>query len=262
MGQDCVICNHKKRLQIDRDLVKGHGATKVSLKYGVQMMSVHNHQKKHLSRQMLKSGEMKEVANSKNLFGEVQNLIDRTKGILNDAERRDRPHISLGAVRELRQTYEFLIKFSAYMSQIQKEDKQAEQEKELKIIEDNLSKDELLQLTFLLDKMKGETDFYDYPYSGHRCIRCNDIVEPSDDTDDSDDVVSNRVEFNFESTTTNPVKSGDIPMRRKKRKKKMKRKAAISVGDAEEDKPVTSTKRRLRQESLFPNAVDGSVRIL
>ncbi len=255
MTMACVICNHSKRLDIDRDLTKGMGSTKIALKYGVQMNSVHNHKKKHLSRQMLKSGEMQEVANSKNLFGEVQNLIDRTKGILNDAEDKDRPHISLGAVRELRQTYEFLIKFSAYMSQIQKEDKQAEQEKELKIIQDNLSKDELLQLTFLLDKMKGKTDFYDYPYSEHRCLKCNDIVEPSDDDpDEVEDTTTDSVRFNFEK-----------PLKRKKKKKKMKRKVVTTVeddlGEDEEPKAV-STKRRLRPDDMFKGACDGSIRIL
>jgi hypothetical protein len=250
MGQDCVICNHKKRLQIDRDLVKGHGSTKVSLKYGVQMMSVHNHKKNHLSRQMLKSGEMQEVANSKNLFGEVQQLIDRTKGILEDAESKDRPHISLGAIRELRQTYEFLIKFSVHMQQVQENDKQKNQEKQLEVIKDNLTKEELIQLTYLIDKMQGRADAYDYQYSKHRCVSCNMVV-------DNFDYKPTRFNFDDDADDSTTIK------KKKKKKIKMKRKVtAPDLDDEEEPEPIIRTRRLDRDSLLGKGVVDGSVVLL
>lgn len=122
MGQRCCICKHDKRLEIDRDIVKGVPHLKIGKKYGVSNLSVRNHAKNHLSRQMLKSDEMKSVAHSKNLFKEVQELIQRTKNILDKAEEDDRPMISLGAIRELRKTYEFLIKFQVYMAEAQREE--------------------------------------------------------------------------------------------------------------------------------------------
>ncbi len=120
------------------------------------MMSVRNHAKKHLSRQMLKSDEMKQVTHSKNLFEEIQELINRTKQILDKAEAEGMPYVSLGAIRELRQTYEFLIKFSTYMREAQKEDREADFWFSVKIIRKRLTDEEVLLLNKLIQKMNRE----------------------------------------------------------------------------------------------------------
>ena len=62
--------------------------------------------------------------------------------------------ISLGAIRELRQTYEFLIKFSVYMREAQQEDKQAERESQIRDIK-RLSVSEIQLLLKLTQKMNG-----------------------------------------------------------------------------------------------------------
>ena len=146
---------------MDRDIVKGVPHLKIGKKYSVSNLSVRNHAKSHLSRQMLKSDEMKSVAHSKNLFEEIQELITRTKKIFADAENEGRPMISLGAIRELRKTYEFLIKFSAYMQDAQKEDKEAKRENiqfSVKIIKERLSVDEIVLMEKLILKMNGKIE--------------------------------------------------------------------------------------------------------
>ena len=161
MGQRCGICKHDNRLEIDRAIMKGMPYLRIGKKYGVNDVSVANHARKHLSRQLLKSGEMKEVIHSKNLFQEVEGLIGRTKNILNDAEKQGRPMISLNAIRELRKTFEFLIKFSAFMQEAQKvdeKDKWDEIRFAVKIIKERLSVDEISLLHKLMSKMNGEID--------------------------------------------------------------------------------------------------------
>ena len=154
MVQRCCICKHSKRLAIDRDIVKGVSHLKIGKRYGVSNQSVRNHAKNHLSRQLLKSEETRNLLHGRNLLENVQELIQRTKDILNDAESKDRQMISLGAIRELRQTYEFLIKFSVYMREAQQEDKQAERESQIRDIK-RLSVSEIQLLLKLTQKMNG-----------------------------------------------------------------------------------------------------------
>ncbi len=161
MGQKCSICKHDSRLKIDRAIMKGTPYLRIGKKYGVNDVSVANHAKKHLSRQMLKSDEMKQVTHSKNLFEEVQELIQRTKRILDKAEEDDRPMISLSAINSLKSTYEFLIKFSVHMQEARKQDKEgewAEKRFYVNIIKERLSVDEILLLNKLMSKMNGEID--------------------------------------------------------------------------------------------------------
>ncbi len=84
------------------------------------------HAKNHLSRQPLKSQETKEMLHSRNLFQDVEKFIEKTNSILHRADTEDQHFISLTAVRELRQIYEFLIKFSIYMREAQEADNQKE----------------------------------------------------------------------------------------------------------------------------------------
>ncbi len=180
-------------------------------------MSVRNHAKKHLSRQLLKSDDMKQVTHSKNLFEEVQELIDRTKAILTAAEDNNKSNISLGAIRELRCTYEFLIKFSVYIQQAQKEDKEAERARDLQDVS-RLSVHEMRLLSALLAKVKGsvpeDTDvlenagmspYRDYTMYDATCSSDSDVEDAGDCGDDNID------DEDYQ------------PMRRKKKSKKKKK---------------------------------------
>jgi hypothetical protein len=53
--------------------MRGTPYLRIGKKYGVNDVSVANHAKKHLSRQMLKSDEMKQVTHSMNLFKKYRN---------------------------------------------------------------------------------------------------------------------------------------------------------------------------------------------
>jgi hypothetical protein len=165
---------------------------------------------------MLKSGEMKEVMASKNLFEEVQELIQKTKNVLENAEDDNQPTISLGAIRELRQTYEFLIKFSVYMEQAKKQDLEAEKQNAkfvIDIIKERLSGEELSLLNKLIKKMDGDipkdTDILnDAGISTYGRYKSYDFHD-----DDDDDAEDNLTETKVEDAI-------DVPVKKKKRKKK------------------------------------------
>ena len=157
MSMKCHICSHNKKEEIEKQICSGVPHLKIGKTFGVSNMSVRNHARNHLSRQLLKSEETKSLLHGKNLFQNIVELIDRTKAILDDAESKDRPFISLGAIRELRQIYEFLIKFSMYLRDAQKEDRLAERERKLRDVK-RLNTNEIQLLIKLIEKMEGDFD--------------------------------------------------------------------------------------------------------
>ena len=121
MAQRCTICKHSERLEIDRQIVKGVPYLKIANYYDLTPSSMANHAKKHLSRQLLKSHDIAERANADVLLGEIDMCLSKTKDILAKAEEEDKPTLQLQAIREIRQTIEFLSRLAVSMAQLQLE---------------------------------------------------------------------------------------------------------------------------------------------
>jgi hypothetical protein len=70
---------------------------------------------------MLKSGEIMERANAAVLLDEIDICMTKAKGILAQAEKDQKPGLQLQALREIRQTIEFLSKLAISLAQLQQE---------------------------------------------------------------------------------------------------------------------------------------------
>lgn len=161
MAQICQVCNHSKRLEIDRQLVQGISHTKIAQDYGVSMWSVRAHAENHLSRQLVKSVELKQAMQNAGLVNEIESLLNKSKSILNKAEADGKLNLALNAIRETRGTLELMAKICATIYQIQAQELQAQQG-----IDDDatrtqeglekLSDAELNMLMALTEKMRGE----------------------------------------------------------------------------------------------------------
>lgn len=162
MGKACHVCNHPKRLEIDRQLIQGISHTKISREYEVSASSVRSHAENHISRQLVKSQEMKQAVESAGLVTEIEDLLRRSKKILNSAERDGKLAIALGAIRETRGTLELMAKICATIYQIQAQELQAQQSEHDESVDVEmqarlklLSDAELSMLTALNEKMCG-----------------------------------------------------------------------------------------------------------
>lgn len=130
MGQVCQICNHPNRLEIDRELVKGISHSKIANQFGVDSQAVRRHGELHLSRQLVKSYEMRQAIESTGLVTEIQELLKRSKHILRRAERDDKLSLALGAIRETRGTLELMARICSTIFQIEQAQLHAQQEQE------------------------------------------------------------------------------------------------------------------------------------
>lgn len=127
-GRSCSICelDPKTRLKIDRALVRGTSLAGISRVFKVSESALANHRDKHLSRQILLAKDVKRTLDANMLVEEINGLVTRTKAILDTSERDGQKAISLSAIRELRASYEFMVRLACTLHEMKA--KQAEEE--------------------------------------------------------------------------------------------------------------------------------------
>ena len=163
MANACTICNHSNRLDIDRALVAGRSHAGISREFGVSDDALRNHMDNHLSRQLIKSNELKKAMESGNLLNEIEDLLTRSKHIMRRAEHDGRLTLALNAIKETRGTLELMSKIAVTLHQIRAQELEAErmqnnagQEAIQQEGLERLSTPELDMLMALYEKMAGE----------------------------------------------------------------------------------------------------------
>lgn len=183
MAQSCTICNHTKRLQIDRELATAKNVSEISRKYDVDYGALTNHRDNHLSRQLVNAMQKKEALEGMTILSDIEHLIGRTKNILDVAETKKQYGLALGAIREVRESYKLLsqIAFSLHaarqqeleMERLKQNDNEADQLQDLELRMQSLTDEELSQLAVIsrkLNKYKFEpflSDVNDVPFESN-----------------------------------------------------------------------------------------------
>lgn len=158
MGRVCKVCSDKDRLKIDRALVSGQSVSAVAKQFGVSVHSLYQHRRHHLSRQLLKAQESRDLLHSKNLLQEIQFMRDKCRQILAASEEKGSLNTSLGAIRELRSTLEFVTKLAVTLKEEKQREEHEEKRKQIEKLK-RLSREELEQLESLLRRMeRGEPE--------------------------------------------------------------------------------------------------------
>ena len=131
-GQLCKVCTDPKKLEIERKILSGISFSQISQEYGMSIGSVSNHARNHLSRQLIKANDTKELFNSQNLARQLETLVKRTWTLLDKAEEKERLGTAVAAVRELRAHFDSMFKMAAYVREALDADaaKEAEQERQ------------------------------------------------------------------------------------------------------------------------------------
>jgi len=92
----------EERRKIDRELLQGRSKAVLSREHGVQSQALLYHQKYHLYPQMARHVELYEAETSMNLFREIEELMDQTKQILDEAKANGHNTLALKAIAQLR----------------------------------------------------------------------------------------------------------------------------------------------------------------
>jgi len=156
MPMVCQICSHHERLEIDRAVLSGMSKSEIADRFSVPYHSLRNHAEHHLSRQLIKAHETKDILNADALLDETRGMISRIKDIELQAHNGKLLGTGLKAIAELRATFEFLIKLGLSLQRALAEESQAETRHSIDELKENLSVLEMETLMSLLLKAKGE----------------------------------------------------------------------------------------------------------
>jgi hypothetical protein len=102
----CRACGHKKRLEIDRALLEGQSLRDIARRTGTTASSLQRHKAEHLTRDLVKAHEAREVARADSLLADVRNaearaerLYGAAEGILQRALEAEDLKTALNAIR-------------------------------------------------------------------------------------------------------------------------------------------------------------------
>lgn len=117
MAMSCTICSNLNRLSIDRDIVQGGNLTSIAKKYDVSYGSLYGHSQNHISRQLAKAWADKDMTESLDMLGRIDQIISRAEKIFRRNYEQGKDLIALKAIGEQRQTLELLAKISYSLHQ-------------------------------------------------------------------------------------------------------------------------------------------------
>jgi transposase-like protein len=152
----CKICSDRRRLDIDRELVRAGNISKIAKKFGVSYGSLYAHRKKCVTRQLLKSEEMRQMLTAQNLFNEIDFLVEKSKDILERADVNNEHMVSLRAISELRASYEFLTRLAVQFKEVMAENEKKKWRWEVDALKEKFIREELELLQLIYNKKPGE----------------------------------------------------------------------------------------------------------
>ena len=169
MGMACTVCNHEKRVEIDRSIISGQSHTKIAKEYGLNSQAIRHHAAEHLTRQLVTAMEKKEALESHNLISKIDDILAKAKLIFERNYARKKDAIALKALDSQRNTLELLSKIAFALHQARANELEMErirnQEKEDTDVKNCLSEfmgrlndDEQQLFTLLVSKASGEID--------------------------------------------------------------------------------------------------------
>ncbi len=173
MTMKCKICAHRKRLQIDREVVKGGNLTKIAKKFGIPYSSLYAHSQNHITRQLAQAMDKKLTIESFDLLSRIDLIIERAEKIFTRNYENNKDFLALQALNSQRSTLELLSKISYALHQAKMEEaelqrelnKEPEEEAEREYMERMkiLTTPELEMLQKLSDKIEEQSDIIIIP---------------------------------------------------------------------------------------------------
>ena len=124
MGNSSKIMNlqYNTRLELERELVQGKSISGIARKFNVSRDSLEYHKRHNLSQSMARAWSHKLDVDNMSLLDDLNNLIDRTKNILDKAEDKEQLGTQLQAIREIRESYKLLSQIAFSLAQAKQDE--------------------------------------------------------------------------------------------------------------------------------------------
>ena len=112
MTMICSICNHPKRLEIDRDIVQGRALATIVRKFNTPYSALYRHKQNCIHRQLATAWEKKELQENFDLLSRIDKIIQRADDIFKRNYDAKHDVTALKALDTSRNTIELLAKIS------------------------------------------------------------------------------------------------------------------------------------------------------
>lgn len=117
MPRKSSIVMHPKKLEMEREYMEGQPVSEIARKYGVSADALYHHTEHNLSRQLVQAYQQKELNESMDILGGIEDLLKKTRRILDHAEKDKKHRLALSAIKEARGSYELLSKIAYALHQ-------------------------------------------------------------------------------------------------------------------------------------------------
>lgn len=117
MPQACSVCQNPQRDSIDRMLVEGTSNRVIARQYGLHHDAVRRHREGHLPAKLVRSQEVRELAEADSLMRRMLQLEQRARTILDEAHASGDLRTALSGIREARNTLELLAKIAGELDE-------------------------------------------------------------------------------------------------------------------------------------------------
>ncbi len=118
MSRKCKACSHKKRKEIDRDLVDSVPYRTITKKYDITRQSLIRHKDNHLPAELVKAKEVKEVIQAGDLLDRLVGLQLEARDILDKVKKSESYTTALAAIRELSRLMEIEAKVTGEIKEV------------------------------------------------------------------------------------------------------------------------------------------------
>ena len=157
MARSCRICNHPKRLEIDKELVTGKSKTEIARNFDVPYHSLEYHEKSHLSRQLAQAMNKKQGIEGLNLLEQLEEIITKAKQIFDRNYANGKDDIALRALAEQRGTLDLLCRIAQTLYSIKALEMHQTQREETEALDlSDFTDDELRFMITIGMKLNGE----------------------------------------------------------------------------------------------------------
>lgn len=115
MGQNCTVCAHPARDEIDRELLRHGRFTDLARQYNLGRMALTRHYDAHLPRDLVKSQQAADAGRADDLLGELRTLYGQARGLLDKAAAAGDLRTALRGIAEARQTIELIARIEGQL---------------------------------------------------------------------------------------------------------------------------------------------------
>ncbi len=109
MSRRCTVCQHRKRTEIEREIVSGTPLKHLAKLFTLSRMSLTRHRDHHLPRVLVQAKEAESMTHASDLAQRLEALLDDAQRIRAQAEKAHDYRAALLGVRDMARINELLL---------------------------------------------------------------------------------------------------------------------------------------------------------